>query len=76
MRPDRALLNRVRQLVRKKMMASGGVGSDTAVLVTDSSRQFIASTGNAGGMLGRPSLVGLRVDDDEARLVFNLRPVL
>ncbi|HUQ77972.1 MAG TPA: hypothetical protein VM427_03760 [Patescibacteria group bacterium] len=44
-------------------VASGGVSADTTVVITDSDRRFVAATANAGATFGRPSIIGLRIDD-------------
>ena len=56
--------------------ASGSVPRETVVLVTDLERRFVTTSGNAGGILGRPSLVGLRIDDVTADYVRPLLPDL
>lgn len=44
-------------------VASGSLGSETVVLVTNAEREFVAASGNAGVVLGRPSVVGVQIDD-------------
>lgn len=44
-------------------VASGAIPAGTVILVTDASRRFVTASGNAGLMMGRPSMVGLRIDD-------------
>lgn len=44
-------------------VVSGAVEPQTAILVTGADRRFIAASANAGHILGRPSLIGLRIDD-------------
>ncbi len=44
-------------------VASHAIPPHTVALVTDDSRRFVTSTANAGALLGRPSVVGLHIDD-------------
>lgn len=44
-------------------LATSAVPEGTIVLVTDADRRFVATSPTAGAMLGRPSVVGLRIDD-------------
>lgn len=57
-------------------VASGAIPQDTVVLVTDMSRRFVTSTANAGSMMARPSMVGLRIDDITAEYARPLVPEL
>jgi hypothetical protein len=52
---------------------SGGVRPETVVLVTDSKRRFVATSGNAAQAFARPSVAGLRIDDITAS---HARPLL
>lgn len=56
--------------------ASGAVRPGTTVLVTDADRRFVATSANAGGMLGRPSAGGLHIDDITAEYARPLVPDL
>ncbi len=56
--------------------ASGSVPREVVVLVTDADRRFVTTSGNAGQMLGRPSVVGLRIDDVTAEYARPLLPDL
>lgn len=57
-------------------VASGGISDETTVVITDTSRRFVASTANAGVAFGRPSLIGLRIDDVTATYARRLVPEL
>lgn len=57
-------------------VASRAVAPETIVLVTDTERRFIAASANAGQTLGRPSVVGLRIDDVTAAYAKPLVPEL
>jgi len=43
--------------------ASHSIPVDTVVLVTDVDRRFVTASRNAAAMLGRPSVVGMHIDD-------------
>ena len=70
-RPARALA--VAHAWLDYQVASGAVGPETVVLITDADRRFVATTANAAQTLGRPSLVGLQIDDITAAYA---RPVV
>lgn len=55
---------------------SRAVPAGTIVLVTDSNRRFVATSGNAGETFRRPSLVGLQIDDVTASYAKPLLPDL
>lgn len=57
-------------------VASSAVRPETVVLITDADRRFVASSGNAAQTLGRPSVVGLRIDDITAAYARPLVPEL
>lgn len=44
-------------------VASHAVPGETVVLVTDTHRRFVTASANAASMLGRPSVVGMQIDD-------------
>lgn len=57
-------------------VASRTVSPETVVLVTDSERRFVATSGNAALTFGRPSVAGLRIDDVTAAYARPLVPEL
>lgn len=57
-------------------VATNSVKPETVVLVTDSERRFVATSGNAARALGRPSVLGLRIDDITATYARPLVPEL
>ena len=57
-------------------VASSALSPETVVLVTDGNRRFVATSGNAARTLGRPSVVGLRIDDVTAAYARPLVPEL
>ncbi len=57
-------------------VASRAVPAETVVLVTDAERRFVATNGTAAQSLGRPSLIGLRIDDITAAYARPLVPEL
>ncbi len=57
-------------------IASSAVSPTIVVLVTDVRRRFLATSERAGRTLGRPSLVGLRIDDITAAYARPLVPEL
>ena len=57
-------------------VASKTVSPETVVLVTDSERRFVATSGNAAQTFGRPSVAGLRIDDVTAAYARPLVPEL
>ena len=57
-------------------IASSSVRPETVILVTDAKRRFVAASGNAAQTLGRPSVVGLRIDDITAAYARPLVPEL
>ena len=44
-------------------VASHSVPEETVVLVTDADRRFVTASANAAAVLGRPSVVGMQIDD-------------
>jgi len=57
-------------------VASDAIPPRTVILVTDTSRRFVTASGNAGWMMGRPSMIGLRIDDITADYAQPLVPEL
>lgn len=57
-------------------VASRAVSPKTVVLVTDTDRRFVATSGNAAQTFGRPSVAGLRIDDVTAAYARPLVPEL
>lgn len=57
-------------------VASKAVSPETIVLVTDTDRRFVATSGRAAHTFGRPSLVGLQIDDVTAAYARPLVPEL
>lgn len=57
-------------------VASDAIPPRTAILVTDTSRRFVTTSANAGSMMGRPSMIGLRIDDIAADYAQPLVPEL
>jgi len=57
-------------------VASDASRPRTAILVTDTSRRFVTASANAGMMMGRPSMIGLRIDDITADYAQPLVPEL
>lgn len=57
-------------------VASDTLSPDTVVLITDANRHFVATSGSAASTLGRPSLIGLRIDDITAAYARPLVPDL
>ena len=73
-RPERALA--VAHAWLDYQVATHAVPSGTVVLITDADRRFVATSDNAAQALGRPSLVGLRIDDVTAAYAQPLVPEL
>lgn len=57
-------------------LTTGAVRPGTTVLVTDAARRFVATSDTAGQMLGRPSTIGLHIDDITAEYARPLVPDL
>lgn len=57
-------------------VASNALPPSTVVLITDADRHFVATSSNAAQTLGRPSVVGLRIDDVTAPYARPLVPEL
>ena len=57
-------------------VASRTVSPQTVLLVTDSERRFVATSGNAAQTFGRPSVAGLRIDEVTAAYARPLVPEL
>ena len=57
-------------------IASGGVSAKTTVLVTDSDRRFVTASAGAATTVGRPSVIGLQIDDITASYARHLVPEL
>ena len=57
-------------------VASHAVQPETVVLVTGEDRTFVATSASSGQLLGRPSVIGLRIDDITASHARPLVPEL
>ena len=75
-RDDSAAATEVAHAWLDHQIASANVSADTTVVITDKGRRIVAATANAGATFGRPSIIGLRVEDVTAPYARAMVPTL